>query len=229
MKTLHAPCSTCLGETEHNVLHVADRSDEGIDWCFSLLQCAGCKDILLRERIFYGDPEDLVIRYFPSPASRKVPDWVYDLSVGEVGGRSTRSLGDLFLEIYQAVRGGQLRLAVMGVRALIEQVMINNVSDNGSFERNLDAFHRAGYVSLVQRDALSDILDAGHATIHRAYESKTEDIQVALDITQGVMAAIYVHGDAAKQVSARVPPRPKRPQSCRRPKQLECVIPCLRV
>ncbi len=99
----------------------------------------------------------------------------------------------------------------MGVRALIEQVMINKVSDNGSFERNLDAFQRAGYVSLVQRDALSDILDAGHATIHRAYEPKTEDIQIALDVTEGVMAAIYVHGDGAKQVAARVPARRKTP------------------
>ena len=58
------------------------------------------------------------------------------------------SLGDLFLEIYQAVCGGQLRLAVMGVRALIEQVMIHKVGDNGSFVKNLDAFQKAGYISL---------------------------------------------------------------------------------
>ena len=95
MKISSAPCSTCLGETEHNVLHVVDRSYEGIDWRFTLLECAGCKDILLRERIFYGDPEDTVIRYFPSPASRKVPEWVYDLSVGEIGGRSTRACPQL--------------------------------------------------------------------------------------------------------------------------------------
>jgi hypothetical protein len=76
-----------------------------------------------------------VIRYYPSPASRKVPDWVYDMSVGVKGGASATLLGDLFLEIYQAVRGGQLRLAIMGVRALIEQVMIDKVGDNGSFAK----------------------------------------------------------------------------------------------
>ena len=98
-------------------------------------------------------------------------------------------------------------------RVVQHRLLAEAFRDNGSFVKNLDAFQNAGYISLVQRDALSDILDAGHATIHRAYEPKTEDIQVALDITEGVMAAIYVHGDAAKQVSARVPPRPKRPQS----------------
>jgi hypothetical protein len=141
--------------------------------------------------------------YFPSPASRKVPDWLYE-------GNIARPSASLLHEIYQAVRGGQFRLAIMGVRALIEQVMIQKVGDNGSFVKNLDAFQQAGYVSLVQRDALNDILDAGHATIHRAYEPKTKDIQIALDITEGIMAAIFVHADAAKQVSERVPARSKK-------------------
>src|ERR1700730_6359312 len=44
MKTSLAPCSKCLGETERNVLHSVDRSYEGVDWRFALLECAGCKD-----------------------------------------------------------------------------------------------------------------------------------------------------------------------------------------
>jgi Domain of unknown function (DUF4145) len=207
MKT-HAPCSNCLTATEHNVLHTVDRSDE---WQhFDLLQCAGCKEVSLRERFAHYD-NTTTVRYYPSPASRKVPDWVYDLSVGAIGGKSAVPLCELLEEIYQAVRGGQFRLAIMGVRALIEQVMIHKVEDNGSFAKNLNAFQQGGYVSLVQRDALNDILDAGHATIHRAYEPKTKDIQIALDITEGIMAAIFVHAEAAKKVSERVPARSKKP------------------
>ena len=207
MKTSRAPCSTCLGETEHNVLHSVDRSNDGrAHLQFALLECAGCKAISLREMLHF-DNELYRVSYYPSPASRKVPDWVYDLSVGAIGGLSAASLGDLFLEIYQVVRGGQFRLAIMGVRALIEQVMIQKVGDKGSFGKNLDAFQQAGYVSVVQHDALTDILDAGHATIHRAYEPKAKDIEIALDITEGIMAAIYVHADAAKKVAERVPPR----------------------
>src|SRR6266481_3760656 len=194
MKTSRAPCSNCLGETEHNVLHsVGGRSD---DWCephYDLLQCAGCKDISLRLTLKHID-DTRSVHYFPSPASRKVPEWLYEANIAG-------PLGNLLHEIYQAARGGQLRLAIMGIRALIEQVMIHKVGDNGTFAKNLDAFQQAGYVSLVQRDALNDILDAGHATIHRAYEPKTKDIQIALDITEGIMAAIFVHADAAKKVS----------------------------
>jgi hypothetical protein len=205
MKTTRAPCSNCLINTEHNVLYAVDgRSDDDF-FCephYDLLECAGCKDISLRLTLKHID-DTKSVHYFPSPASRKVPDWLY---VGSIA----RPLSRLLHEIYQAVRGGQLRLAIMGIRALIEQVMIHKVGDNGSFGKNLDAFQQAGYISLVQRDALNDILDAGHAAIHRAYEPKTKDIEIGLDITEGVLAAIFVHADAAKEVSARVPARPKK-------------------
>jgi hypothetical protein len=212
MKT-RAPCSYCLIETEHNVLHSVDRSEEKLDWRYTLLECAGCKAISLKEVYDFGDPKDALIHYYPSPASRRVHDWVYDLSVGVIGGPRARvaGLGDLFLEVYQAVRGGQLQLAIMGIRALIEQVTIHKVGDKGTFAKNLDAFQQAGYISLVQRDALNDILDAGHAAIHRGYKPTEKDIQIALDIIEGVMAAIFVHADAAKKVSERVPARRKGP------------------
>jgi len=207
METTGAPCSNCLRATEHNVLYSVDGRDE-TDWFkphYDVLECAGCKHICLRSTLTHVDTTKSV-HYFPSPASRKMPDWLFE-------GRNVAGtpLSSLLHEIYQAVRGGQTRLALMGVRALIEQVMIHRVGDKGSFLNNLDAFQRAGYISLVQRDALNDILDAGHATIHRAHEPKLKDIQIALDITEGIMAAIYVHGDAAKEVSERVPPRRKKP------------------
>jgi Domain of unknown function (DUF4145) len=204
MKTSHAPCSICLTNTEQNVLHSVDgRRDDFCDPHYDLLQCAGCKEISLRLTLKHIH-DTKSVHYFPSPASRKVPDWLYE-------GNVARPLGGLLHEIYQAVRGGQLRLAIMGIRALIEQVMIHKVGDNGTFAKNLNAFQQTGYISLVQRDALNDILDAGHAAIHRAYEPKTKDIQIALDITEGIMAAIFVHAEAAKKVSERVPARRKTP------------------
>jgi hypothetical protein len=57
---------------------------------------------------------------------------------------------------------------------------------------------------------LNDILDVGHATIHRAFEPKAKEIEIALDITEGIMAAVFVHTAAAKKVSERVPARPKK-------------------
>jgi hypothetical protein len=133
---------------------------------------------------------------------------------GVVSWRSELTFGvGLFDEIYDALRGGQHRLAVMGIRALIEQVMISNVGDSGFFEKNLNAFCEKGYISIKQRDAMGDILNAGHATTHRRFNPKESDVSTALDITENVLSAIYVHGEAAARVADRVPPRPSRAKS----------------
>jgi hypothetical protein len=121
-------------------------------------------------------------------------------------------IGGLFHEIYEALHGGQVRLAAMGVRAFLEQLMISKVGDHKSFQKNLDAFHKDGYISLVQRDAMNDILDAGHAVIHRFHKPSEADLNTALDIAEGIFAAINVHGDAASKVADRTPKRQRAPK-----------------
>ncbi|WP_414649130.1 DUF4145 domain-containing protein [Collimonas sp.] len=61
------------------------------------------------------------------------------------------------------------RLAVLGIRALPEHIMVEKIGDQGSFEENLAAFHAAGSISSVQRSAMSPAIQAGHASMHRAY------------------------------------------------------------
>jgi hypothetical protein len=77
-----------------------------------------------------------------------------------------RCEGSLLHEVHQAVRGNMRRLAAMGVRSLIEHLMISKVGDLGTFQKNLDAFHEKGYISLVERDCVRTLLDAGDAATH---------------------------------------------------------------
>jgi len=133
------------------------------------------------------------------------------LAWGIEGEESVDKLGNLLQEIYEAVAGGQLRLAAMGVRSLLEQMMVAKVGDQGTFAKNLNAFQEKGFISLVQRDAMSAILDAGHAVAHRAFEPLKDDLNTALDIAEGIFAAIYIHANAANKLADRVPPRPKKP------------------
>ena len=94
--------------------------------------------------------------------------------------------------------------------ALLEQVMITNVGNHGTFERNLNTLCEQGYISIKQRDAMSDVLDAGHATTHRQFSPNEHEVSAVLDITENILSAIYVHGEAAATVASRVPPRPSR-------------------
>jgi Domain of unknown function (DUF4145) len=205
MDQIKAPCSVCVAKTYHRVLRSAKNRDGQEQ--VALIECRGCGNISMRkETEGFGEPR---VTYFPSPASRRRPDWIWGLAWGIEG--DVDKLGDLLQEIYEAVAGGQLRLAAMGVRSLLEQIMVAKVGDQGTFSKNLSAFHEKGFISLVQRDAMSAILDAGHAVTHRAFEPQKGDLNTALDIAEGIFAAIYIHGEAASRVADRVPPRPKKP------------------
>jgi hypothetical protein len=177
---------------------------------YELIECGGCGRISLRHAWTWLDDGKMEVRYFPSPMSRRQPDWSLNLILGFEGGPEEEQLGNLFGEIYQAIAADQVLLGAMGIRAFLERVMIAKVGDKGTFANNLKAFHEGGYISQVQKEAMSKVLDAGSAVIHRLFKPTAEELNTALDIMEGIYAAIYVHGQAASKIADRVPPRPPR-------------------
>jgi len=73
----------------------------------------------------------------------------------------------------------------------------------------MKAFFEKGFISQVQRDAMSAVVEAGHAVTHRNYQPSETDLNTALDITEGIAAAIFRHVDAAVDLSEKVPKRTK--------------------
>jgi hypothetical protein len=212
MKQFSVPCSACLRDTTHDLLHETSRRGEDRIWTYAMMQCCGCGDVCLAEQVIWTDDGTRDVRYYPPPVSRKKPAWLVSLMVIQ----KQSDLAALLEETYQALYGGQNRLAAMGIRALLEQIMISKAGDNGTFEKNLDAFQAGGYISLVQRDALNNILQLGHAAMHRGFHPDTAEVTTAIDIVEGVMAAIYYYHQAAAQgIADRVPRRPSRQKSDR--------------
>jgi hypothetical protein len=142
--------------------------------------------------------------------SRKEPDWLESLSQHLPVNEDEWKLVDLLREIYAAVDGGRHRLAAMGIRALLEQVLIIKIGDIGGFDKKLDAFQEAGFVSAIQRDAMRTTLNVGDAAMHRAFVPKFAELNTCLDIVEGVMSVIYSHRKEAERTSAAVPPRKPR-------------------
>jgi Domain of unknown function (DUF4145) len=211
---VQAPCSECHRETWHDVLHEVRRADEDGDvFGYRMIECAGCKTVSLEYSEYLHGPAEKADyrRYYPSPATRKPPPWSFELSWDWIGGVEGDNLGELLQEIYEAVRGGQHRLAMMGVRAMLEQIIIIRVGDQGTFAKNLERFHDAGFISTVQRDSLDKLLEAGHATMHRLFKPREADLTIALDMIEGVFAAIFVHPYSAEQLAKRVPDRELSP------------------
>jgi hypothetical protein len=123
-------------------------------------------------------------------------------------GDETEKFQELLDEIYQATQNNLPRLAMMGVRALLEQVMIAKVGDRGTFVEHLKGFHESGYISVVQFDVLTKVLDAGSAVMHRGFAPEKKHLDTAIDVMEGILAALYVHNQDVKALE--VPERPTR-------------------
>jgi Domain of unknown function (DUF4145) len=210
-KFTRAHCNACAGERNHVVLHhvLSDWRDKetneyGSD-TYETLQCAGCDAIKLRHtQVFSGQP-DRSVTYFPAATFRRRPEWFVDLLCA-LPVDDNYTLG-LLNEIYVAMQHNLLRVAAMGIRALLESVMINKVGDQGSFKSNIAEFEAQGFVSRIQASRLSSILDAGSATIHRGYSPTREDVVILIDIAEHIVESVFVHSPKISALVGRVPKR----------------------
>jgi len=95
----------------------------------------------------------------------------------------------------------------MLMRAAFEHTMIDKVGDQGSFAKNLSKFEEQGFIGNKQAEVVGSMLEAGHASIHRAFVPKKDDIVTLVDILEGILKVVYVHVPKADELKKRIPKR----------------------
>ena len=93
-------------------------------------------------------------------------------------------------EIYSAVQNDSRRLAVMGIRSLLETVMIEKVGDSGSIGTNVKNFIAEGYIAQKNEETFRLQVEAGHAGMHRNYVPTKEELDVLLNITESLIETV---------------------------------------
>ncbi|KHT18905.1 DUF4145 domain-containing protein [Pectobacterium brasiliense] len=195
-------CNNCSCETRHSILfykkkmNVEEEGDQ-IVWFeednYYFSECMGCENITLHiESTYSGSANEYYTTQFPPKIIRKEPKWLYRIDGdGIVLGTSDKI--EIFREIYISLKNNTPRLAVMGVRALLEMVMIENIEDQGSFVKNLSKLKENGYISNYQFEAINKVIEAGHASMHRSYKASSDEISSIMDITENIIESIYIN------------------------------------
>lgn len=211
MTKTKAHCNTCGGERNHELLHAEKTSwsddETGISGGdkYETLKCSGCENVKLRHTSWFSEDEQESVNYFPASIFRRNPEWFSQLWL-ELGPED-EFVEQLLKEIYVALQHNLPSLAAMGVRSLLEKVMVSKVGDQGSFVKNISEFESRGYVSRIQRQRLEAILEAGHAAIHRTYKPSKKDVITLLDLTEHIVETVYLHEAKIDALKKRVPPK----------------------
>lgn len=99
-------------------------------------------------------------------------------------------------------------LPMMGLRALLESVMIERIGDNGTFGAQLEKFVMNGFVTSQHADSIRIVLGAGHAAMHRTYFPSPDDLLTCAEVVKHLLHGLYVFHPKVQVLAANVPPRP---------------------
>jgi hypothetical protein len=169
-----------------------------------LLKCRGCGNVTFRITEKSEGEEEPYIIYYPPAIARRTPDWLREPS------EIPNSVQEVMSEVYSAVQNDLRRLAAMGIRATLENVMKDKIGKDLNFNDSIDQFQKSGYLSMRQSGSLSSIVEAGHAATHRGWEPTDDDMDILLDITESIIETAYLHERRAHDLEKRIPIRRDR-------------------
>jgi len=178
---------------------------------YQLLECKGCDEVKLKITSSSSDYETYV-QFHPAATLRPRPNWLSDFYLEALSNNFYQTLIELLNEVYKALQNGMPRLAVMGIRALLEAIMVDKIGDKGGFAKNVAALAAAGHIGEKQKGRILAVLDVGSAAMHRGYAPRVEDVVPLLNLTENLVESIYVHDDQIDAVTKKVPQRPRRGQ-----------------
>ena len=210
-------CHICKHETEHKILCRDEKEGKyslGADYpeqqsgrwsvVSEVLQCLGCREFTIRRTANDSEAEypneDL---YPPRRAEQKrvPPDWAASLPDG---------IYWLLMEVYSAIQTRSYRLAAMGLRALMDELMTQTVGDIGGFDEKVKKMVSEGNLSKVQKSVLDPTLELGHAATHRSHRPSGPQLDAALAIVEGMLHLFCIQTQVVDKLKAGVKPRQPR-------------------
>lgn len=208
-------CNSCGSSVNHTVKDILTRNDSElidkqfeVSWGdnYTVLQCNGCDSVKIKHEDWFSEDIEadgslaINTRYYPPSIFRKKPSWFHNLD-------SEWHITKLLKEIYSALQNDSPSLAAMGIRAALEAIMIDKIGDQGTFGKNLKNFEDKGFISKIQLEILKKALELGHASIHRGFIPKNEQVVFSLDLTETIVHHLYLLEDQATNSVSNLPKR----------------------
>ena len=113
----------------------------------------------------------------------------------------------LILEIESALNGGLRALPTIGLRTLLETIMVEKVGDAGGFAAKVKRFTSEGFITSKMAEALNHVLDAGNASAHRAYFPNQQDLMTCVDLVKHLMHGVYILKPSVDRLAEKTPKR----------------------
>jgi Domain of unknown function (DUF4145) len=114
----------------------------------------------------------------------------------------------LIAELDVALENELAALPTMGLRTLLELIILDHIiHSKGSFKKNLEAFAEAGFITEQHAAVIGNVVDIGHAAIHRAYFPNRSDLETCVETVKHLIHGVYILKPKIDAMSANTPKR----------------------
>ena len=185
-----------------------------------ILECCGCERLYFRRDFWFSEWEQITdhpltgepmleggtdTKYWPPASARKRPHWLPTIHEAD------QALGDLMMEMYDALAGDLRVLAAVGARTVFDRASeFLRVDPALTFGEKLDQLGADGKIGIDEGNILAVLVDAGNAAAHRGWKPSANELSMMVDVLESFLHRSFVVGDGIEKLKASVPPKPKR-------------------
>ncbi|MCP1198993.1 DUF4145 domain-containing protein [Notoacmeibacter sp. MSK16QG-6] len=215
---LRADCPEC---GTHKWLYVKATYDQALKFEQTdiyinhfILECAGCESVVYVRRsadseFFYisadGEQELEVTQIqFPkvSPDGHESPKWLPELLYVD------KTLFKVTTQTYDALSAGSLLFASVGFRTIFDYGSTLLGADSSlSFSGKLSKLVSLGKIGAEEKINLETVVEAGNASIHRAWQPKGDDIRVLRNVSDAFVYRNFILNRDVLGISKKIPPK----------------------
>ncbi|MBA3013512.1 MAG: DUF4145 domain-containing protein [Proteobacteria bacterium] len=211
IKIIRAHCNRCGHKTKHDVVFERRQEDSEIvdpyngyeiSWftTYTMLECRGCEDVCLKQISWNSEEEGNEEVYYPPRVARRHPTWFNELHPDYQA---------LLAEIYAALYTDSKRLAMMGLRTVIDIFMARKLEDSLGFTEGIKELVEQNYLTSRSKEIIEAAVEAGNASAHRMHNPSSDQLNAVIDIVENLIQFDLLSA-SAETLRKTTPPRPSR-------------------
>lgn len=228
-------CNTCKNETNHEILFEKIENSEEVEypfwWTISYFfaECKGCSDNhfikIYQDSSF--DAEDVSMETFPPRKSEFRSTF---LDGKNFCFYNYPNLYKIYKETVCALESNLLQLSGSGIRICVEELMNIFLQKENTLESDIEHMNMTeklnkvfnlGYINTSELEIIREVIDFGHASIHRNYMPKKENIIICMNVLESIINSKLLtpehlqpsHLSAIKNTTPKRLPKPPKEQS----------------
>lgn len=208
-KVVDAVCQFCGHETKHVILKSVERKwgnddIQGND-SYQIIQCRGCENVSYRTESCNSDDYNYV------GDSEMEPSISVTIYPHRVSGRTQlenlwgvpHTISKIYKETFESICAGSYILAGLGLRAIVEAVCVAEGATQWNFHKKIDHLVSTNKLTRAGGDLLLHIRDIGNESAHKSIPIKPDDVDIALEIVEGLLKNVYIIPAGAERLNKK--------------------------